>query len=263
MGCSLKLQANRVMSVKKYVSTIGSVDKHGSPYRNYLSKVVGGNSCLDLLRYELITGLLGGRPGAVGTLLRSFFYSYIMNLTGKVFLGRDISLRCPGKITIEGGCFLDDNVRLDAKTGGDGYILIRKHSVIRSFTLISTGGAEGFVDIGANCFIGQSCQLHGYGGLKIGNNVLLAGPAFVAASSHVADRIDIPIKDQGITIEGVQIGNGCWIGAGVTILDGVKIGDGSVIGAGAVVTNSIPPFSIAVGIPARVVKGRAESDSGK
>lgn len=249
--------------MKKYIPTIGSVEQQGSPYRNYLSRVVGGNSSLDLVRYELITGLLGGLPGALGTTLRSFFYRYITNLTGKVFLGRDISLRCPGNITIEGGCFIDDDVRLDAKTGGEGYILIRKHSVIRSFTLISTGGAEGYVDVGTNCFIGQACQLHGYGGLKIGNNVLLAGQVFVTASSHVTDRMDIPIKDQGITVEGVQIGDGCWIGAGVTILDGVTIGSGSVIGAGAVVTSSIPPFSIAVGIPARVVKGRSESANSK
>ena len=119
------------------------------------------------------------------------------------------------------------------------------------------------MDVWTNCFIGQGCQLHGYGGLKIGNNVLLSGQVFVTASSHVTDRIDVPIKDQGITIEGVQIGDGCWIGAGVTILDGVTIGDGSIIGAGAVVTNSIPPFSIALGIPARVVKGRLENASGK
>lgn len=249
--------------MKKYIPTIGSVEQQGSPYRNYLSRVVGGNSFLDLLRYELITGLTGGMPGAAGIFLRSFCYRSIMNLTGKVFLGRDISIRCPGNITIEGGCFIDDDVRLDAKTGGAGYIRIRKHSVIRSFTLISTGGEEGYVDIGTNCFIGQGCQLHGYGGLKIGNDVLLAGQVFVTASSHVTERIDVPIKEQGITIEGVQIGDGCWIGAGVTILDGVTIGDGSVIGAGAVVTGNIPPLSIAVGIPARVMQGRSDRASGK
>ncbi len=249
--------------VKKHIRTIGSVENHGSAYRNYLNRVVGGKSCLDLLRYELITGLFGGIPGAAGTFLRLYCYRFIMNLTGRVFLGKDISIRCPGNITVEDGCFIDDAVRLDAKTGGSGYIRIRKHSVIRSFTLISTGGDDGFVDIGANCFIGQACQLHGYGGIKIGNNVLLAGQVFVTASSHVTTRVDVPIKDQGITIEGVEIGDGCWIGAGVTILDGIKIGEGSVVGAGAVVTGSIPPFSVAVGIPARVIQERSENVSGK
>ncbi len=249
--------------MKKYIPAHGSVEQLGSPYRNYLTRVVGGKSSLDLIRYELITGLLGGLPGAAGVFLRSLGYRFIMNLTGRVFLGRDISIRCPGNITIEEGCFIDDDVRLDAKTGETGYIRIRMHSVIRSFTIISTGGGEGYVDIGTNCFIGQGCQLYGYGGIKIGDNVLLAGQLFVTASSHVTERMDVPIKDQGITVEGVQIGDGCWIGAGVTILDGVTIGEGSVVGAGAVVTSSLPPFSISAGVPARVVRGRSDSTRGK
>ena len=52
----------------------------------------------------------------------------------------------------------------------------------------------------------------------------------------------------------VHIGNDCWIGGSVTILPGVSIGDGSTIGAGSVVTKDIPPLSVAVGNPARVVK---------
>jgi len=48
----------------------------------------------------------------------------------------------------------------------------------------------------------------------------------------------------------------CWLGHGVTVLDGVTIGKGSVIGAGAVVTKDIPPYSVALGVPAKVVKSR-------
>lgn len=47
-----------------------------------------------------------------------------------------------------------------------------------------------------------------------------------------------------------------WIGANAVIMPGVFIGDGSVIGAGAIVTRSIPPYSVAVGIPARIIKER-------
>ena len=60
--------------------------------------------------------------------------------------------------------------------------------------------------------------------------------------------------DQGITAVGIRIENGCWIGAGAIILDGVTVGEGSCIGAGAVVTRSVPPHSLAVGAPARVIR---------
>lgn len=52
----------------------------------------------------------------------------------------------------------------------------------------------------------------------------------------------------------VTIGNDCWIGGNVVLLAGVTIGNGCTIGAGAVVTRDIPPFSVAVGSPARVVR---------
>jgi acetyltransferase-like isoleucine patch superfamily enzyme len=61
--------------------------------------------------------------------------------------------------------------------------------------------------------------------------------------------------------KGIVVGDDCWIGAKVTFLDGAHVGKGSVIAAGAVVRGEIPPYSIAVGVPARVIKFRKESVS--
>ena len=64
------------------------------------------------------------------------------------------------------------------------------------------------------------------------------------------------IKEQGYTWQGIIIEDDVWIAANVTVCDGVKIGKGAVIGAGAVVVNDIPPFTVAVGVPAKVIKHR-------
>lgn len=59
----------------------------------------------------------------------------------------------------------------------------------------------------------------------------------------------------------VIIGNDCWIGAGVKILEGIKIGDGAVIGAGAIVTKSVPPYSVNIGVPSKVIKYRFSKET--
>ncbi|MEE1104690.1 MAG: DapH/DapD/GlmU-related protein, partial [Ruminococcus sp.] len=72
-------------------------------------------------------------------------------------------------------------------------------------------------------------------------------------------RTDIPMMEQGkLEPKPVTIGDDCWIGRRVMILPGVHIAEGCVIGAGAVVTKNIPPYSVAAGVPARVIKSRKQ-----
>lgn len=113
--------------------------------------------------------------------------------------------------------------------------------------------------IGDNCYFNHNTILtggHVKGKLIIGNNVL-TGPnvGFYVANHHYADP-HMLIKDQGYDEEDIIVGNDVWIGANSVITSGVTIGDGSIIGAGSVVTKNIPPFSIAVGSPAKVIKSR-------
>lgn len=88
--------------------------------------------------------------------------------------------------------------------------------------------------------------------LKLGDRVSIGPRVSLIVSSHAnASRVRkvMPNKERRITI-----GNDVWLGAGVIVLPGITIGECSVIGAGAVVTKDIPPYSIAVGNPVRVIK---------
>jgi acetyltransferase-like isoleucine patch superfamily enzyme len=69
------------------------------------------------------------------------------------------------------------------------------------------------------------------------------------------------IREQGFNFKGIRIEDDCWLGSGVKVLDRVTIGRGSIIGAGAVVTKDIPPYSIAVGVPAKVIDSRDRSNN--
>jgi serine acetyltransferase len=143
--------------------------------------------------------------------------------------------------------------------GGNGTNL-----VIGAGTKIMPGARlipqQGSIRIGRNCTIQYGCLLYGVGGLEIGDDTRIAAFTVITPMNHVFSDLDVPIRQQGETALGVRIGSNVWIGNDVKVLDGVVIGDGCVIGAGSVVTRSLPPFSVAVGVPARVLYNRAERD---
>ena len=92
--------------------------------------------------------------------------------------------------------------------------------------------------------------------IDIGDNCLISYNVVIRTDMHNYSNLLIPIIEQGNSSESIKIGNNVWIGYGVYIMPGVNIGDNSIIGAHAVVTKSIPPNSVAVGVPARVIKER-------
>ena len=84
------------------------------------------------------------------------------------------------------------------------------------------------------------------------------GPdVILLTGKHSFHTIDIPILMQPTTYESINIGSDVWLGARVIVLPGVKIGDGCVIGANSVVTKDIPPYHVAAGSPARVIRKRS------
>lgn len=114
----------------------------------------------------------------------------------------------------------------------------------------------GYITIGNNCSVNSFCHFSGNGGITIGNNVRIATQCVIISANHIFTNRDVPICQQGELAEPIVIEDDCWLGAGVKVLSGVRIGKGSVIGAGAVVTKDIDPYSVAVGVPARVIRKR-------
>jgi acetyltransferase-like isoleucine patch superfamily enzyme len=112
------------------------------------------------------------------------------------------------------------------------------------------------LDIGDNVLINDSCYITACHKISIGNNVLIGEFVSIRDYNHKFDSLESPINTQGYAGAPISIEEDVWIGRGVIITAGVTIGKGSVIGANAVVTRSIPAFSVAAGIPAKVLRSR-------
>lgn len=115
------------------------------------------------------------------------------------------------------------------------------------------------ISIGDNTFINHNCCIWAApeGNISIGNDVLFGPNVVVTASNHGAE-IGMPIRLQPGVDASITIGDDVWIGANVVVTAGVNIGDGCVVGAGAVVTRNLPAYSIAAGVPAKVLRSRKQ-----
>jgi len=111
------------------------------------------------------------------------------------------------------------------------------------------------IRIGAGCFLNIGVMVAATELVEIGDHCMLANGCFVSDGDHRFDDPDRPVPWQGFTSKGpTQLGDNVWCGAHVVVTGGVQIGERSVIGANSVVTKDIPPFSVAAGVPARVLR---------
>lgn len=162
---------------------------------------------------------------------RSFYKNlyYFSTLKKRVYFGRNSVIR--GNVIIGNKVSIDNNVEVRNLTKEQSSIgnrtTINRNTVLRGKYLI-----------GDNVAIGPNCSIMGF--------------------NHRFDNTEELISNQGNTIKGIKIESNVWLGANVLVLDGVTIGEGSVIGGGSVVVKSIPPFSIAVGNPCKVIKNRKD-----
>lgn len=109
---------------------------------------------------------------------------------------------------------------------------------------------------------GTSIQPHVHiavaGKMEIGRNVLMGSRVFITDHDHVFDDPSLPVGEQALAVAPVKIEDFAWLGENVVVLKGVTIGHHAVVGANSVVTHDIPPFAVAAGVPARVIRQRPE-----
>lgn len=144
--------------------------------------------------------------------------------------------------------------RVSRKTRLDVHLfntfVLGKKVAIEERSILNNGKGPLTIDDGS--FIGISNVL--IGPVHIGKNVITAQHVVMSGLNHGYEDIHTPIWQQPCTTSPIVIEEGCWIGANVVVTAGVTIGKQSVVAGGSVVTKNIPPYSVAVGNPARVVK---------
>ena len=119
---------------------------------------------------------------------------------------------------------------------------------------VGIGTSPASLHIGTGCVFGYNNHITAVGSVCIGDNVLTANNVYISDNLHTYEDITRPIMHQPVVLKGkVEIGDGCWLGENVAII-GASIGKNCVIGANAVVTSDIPDYSVAVGVPARVIR---------
>jgi acetyltransferase-like isoleucine patch superfamily enzyme len=161
-------------------------------------------------------------------------------------------LRNPHIVT-RGLVFLDRGTEISARRGYGRMILGRWiHLGVNSALRCH----EGTLTVGDKSVLGRGVSVNCYLDIEIGAATLFADDIYVSDFDHKFADLTMPIKDQGISKARVRIEPDVWIGTKATVTSGVVIGEGAVVGANAVVTRDLPPYSVSVGVPARVIKDR-------
>jgi acetyltransferase-like isoleucine patch superfamily enzyme len=203
---------------------------------------------------SLLIGLLQGIPLSIGRKLRALLYRTILARLGNfVQIGTGVEFGGVRHIEIGNHVTIERDTQITSWYPKSRVIL--KDGVFLSRGVDIKNHLDGCIEIGEKTFIGNFSSLSGKN-IKIGRYCLIAAYTGIFANNHIYTDPDQYIQDQGASYKGIVIGDDCWLGTGVKVVDGVRIGQGSVIGAGAVVTKDIPPYSIAVGVPAKIIGRR-------
>lgn len=115
------------------------------------------------------------------------------------------------------------------------------------------------VELGSYVHIGPGAQINGQGGVKINSGTIIGPKLTIYSANHRFREAEYIPYDEIFDFRRVTINENVWIGSNVIITPGAEIGEGCIIGAGSVVSGKIPPLSIVVGNPCKVIKTRDEA----
>jgi acetyltransferase-like isoleucine patch superfamily enzyme len=231
--------------------------------RRYITRVTGERSWGRWMWQGTLLTILSGMPTVFGSVIRSRVYRSILGGVGKgCFIEKGVRWQVPRRVflgqrvMIGQECFFDAN-SLDSRIEIKDDVWLSQGCY-----LIAGRGVEIIVE--PSTYIGHRCLFYGHGGIRIGRDALLANDVQLICGNHTFARRDLPIRAQPSEERPIVIEDDVWLGASAIILGGVTVGKGSVVAAGAVVTHSLPPYSVARGVPAQIVGMRgAEPSSGE
>ena len=182
----------------------------------------------DFFEYMLIRNM----PGRTGRFLRNIYWRLRFHRCGTLYMAEGCVMTSPENISIGDKARIARNCCLYAND--DGRIEIGNRLAINNNTIISASER---------------------GEVMIGDDVLIGPNVVIRASNHEYRLKDVTINRQGHRGGKIVIEDDAWIGANCTILPDVRIGKGCVIGAGAVVNSDVAQYSLAGGVPAKIIKG--------
>lgn len=182
--------------------------------------------------YSWIESFISLIPGLLGRCIRVYFYRLFLNRSMLKSVGVGTTFVCPNSILIGDSAVGNRNEFIACP---NSKIIVGNNTYFNSGVYLNSS-------IGGNIVIGDNC---------------LIGPNFHArTASHEFRDKSMLVRSQGHICSNIVIGNDVWIASNVVVLGGVTLSEGCVIGAGAVVTKSLPPYSVAYGVPARIVSYR-------
>jgi len=237
-------------------TTGSSIPKTGltSKIQMYIEHVCGHKSISKFVWQGLCFTLLKQFPTVLGTVIRSSIYRTILARVGKSCLvERNVRFEIPIKIFVGDRVFIGENCWI-SPSSVSGRIEFENDSFLAHLSTLRGDG--GTILIGEHVHISRNAYINGVGDVEIGKDTMIGPNLVIISGNHSFDDLHTPMRLQGVQPAKVKIEEDVWLGSNVSVMPGVTIGKGTVVAAGAVVTSDLPPYSIAAGVPAKVIRKR-------